>query len=109
MPQRGVRPTPGGPGGGFGSPGQMPTPGYDGATGRPRYPGRPGPYGADGYYTYGYPQPAYTQGVPFGDGAEPIEEPWAEPWGGLEPTPGGAAGSSGRWIRRGRKIVLLGV
>jgi uncharacterized protein (DUF697 family) len=97
------RPTP------AGRPPTAPTGAPVSADGRPMYGGRPGRYGPPWYYSYGYAQFPSDQPAPPTGGAEPIEEPWTEPWDGVEPTTMGAPGASGRWIRRGRKIVLLGV
>jgi hypothetical protein len=59
-------------------------------------PSRPRPYSVYGY------QPAYR---------EPWQQPWdsAEPWVGAEEPAVDGYGRSGRWVRRGRKILLLGV
>jgi uncharacterized protein (DUF697 family) len=78
---------------------------------RPGGPQRPGGQrrrGPGGQYAVG----SSTVAVPGGNGAY---EPEPSDWGG-EPEPGGGQRSpygsraqSGRWIRRGRKVVLLGV
>jgi uncharacterized protein (DUF697 family) len=105
-----------------GTPYQVPRgSGYGGPGGGPRRP-RPRPYGygyppdggAYGYGGYGY-QPNGGNGGGYGGGYG--DEPWGDQddgggWGelggggALAGQPHGAR--SGRWIRRGRKIVILG-
>jgi uncharacterized protein (DUF697 family) len=102
------------PGGGYSRGGQRPRPSYAYGQGRPRH-RRRRPLGVAAY-----PVGGSTVVVPGGNGGEPSygapswgDEPY-EPQGGQgrqygPPSSYGGRARSGRWIRRGRRIVLLGV
>jgi uncharacterized protein (DUF697 family) len=95
----GARPAAGG--------GYRPAPsGRPGAAGRPRYPttgGYGAPYAAPYGVPYGVPEPYPAEPVP---DYLPPEEP-AAAWDGAT-TDGFGVAASGRWVRRGRRIILLG-